>query len=293
MSKDGFNPRWSPDGKQLAFLRSEAGNNSLWITSEAGGDERRLTDGGILFSGYLKLPFNRNQTQDYQWSPDSRSLIYCANRGGVSNVWKAGTDGIDETQLTNNENTNNEDKSLLFFNPLFSPDGGRFTWLAMSSGNQQKSKWSIWIFEDGAAKQIYESDSVLGLVGWSQLGNELIVKLAKGQSIAALPGEVSLFGLTLDSNASHQITKLKETFFHNIQLSPDRKTLAFVTRQDGNGVIQTIPSTGGTAKTLTGSNDARVYFSNLAFAPNGKTLYYGKQSNEKTISMIDISNRRK
>ena len=285
MSADGFNPRWSPDGSRLAFLRSEAGNNSLWITSATGGDARKLTDGGILFGGYLLLPFNLIQTQDYQWSPDSRSLIYCATRDGVSNVWKAETDGAGETQLTNNE-----DKSLLFFNPLFSPDGGRIAWLVMSpGGSQKKTDWGIRVFENGTVKQIYQSDSILGLVGWSQSGQELIVKLAEGTGVAALalPVEVSLFGLALDGSAPRPITKLRETFFQNIHLSPDRKTLAFVTRTGGNGVIQTIPSTGGTAKTLISSNDARVYFSSLAFAPDGKTLYYGKQANWQIISMID------
>ncbi|MDQ3711470.1 MAG: protein kinase [Acidobacteriota bacterium] len=283
MSDDGFNPRWSPDGKQLAFLRSEARSNSLWITSAAGGDARRLTDGGILFSGYLKLPFNRNQTQDYQWSTDSRSLIYCANRGGVSNVWKVGTDGAGETQLTSNE-----DKSLLFFNPLLSPDGRRIAWLTMLPGKQRKIDWGIWIFEDGAAREIFhKSDSVLGLVGWSESGNEIIIKSAEGRTVASLPVKVSLFGFALDDSAVRRITKLKETFFQNIQLSPDRKTLAFVMRQDGNDTIQTISSTGGTVKTLIGSNDARVYFSNLAFAPDGKTLFYGKQANWQIILMID------
>ena len=284
LAADGFNPRWSPDGSHLAFLRSEAGNNSLWITSAAGGDARKLTDGGILFGGYLLLPFNRMQTQDYQWSPDSRSLIYSATRGGVSNVWKAGTDGAGETQLTNND-----DKGRLFFNPLFSPDGGRIVWLAMSQGSQKKTGWSIWISEGGAARQIYQSDSVLGLVGWSPSGNELIIKSAEGANLAAmaLPVEVSLFELALDGNAPRPMIKLKETFFQNIQLSPDRKTLAFVTRQDSSGAIQIISPTGGTAKTLISSNDARVYFSSLAFAPDGKTLYYGKQANWQIISTID------
>jgi len=283
MSDEGFNPRWSPDGKQLAFLRSEAGNISLWITSATGGDARQLTDGDISFGGWQVLPFNRNQTQDYQWSSDSRSLIYCAKREGISNVWKAEADGAPETQLTFNE-----DKSLFFLNPLFSPDGGRIVWLSMSSDNQKKSKWSIRILEDGRARQIHQSESVLGLVGWTQSGNELIVKSAEGASIVgAVPVEVSLFGLALDGSGQRRITKLKETFFQNIQLSPDCKTLAFVKQQDGNDTIQTIPSTGGTAKTLISSNDARVYYSNLAFAPDGKTIYYGKQANWQIISMIN------
>jgi len=283
-SADGFNPRWSPDGNQMAFLRSEAGNNSFWIMSAAGGDARKLTDGGIFFGGFYQLPFNPVQTQDYQWSPDSRSLIYCANRGDVSNVWKAETNVPVETQLTYNE-----DKNLLFLNPLFSPDGRRIAWLSRLPGKQRKTDWGIWILEDGAARQIHQSDSVLGLVGWSQSGNELIVKSVKDVDIPALalPVEVSLFRLALDGSAWRPITILKETFFQNIQLSPDRKMLAFVTRQDGNGTIQTISSTGGTAKTLISSNDAGVYYSNLAFAPDGKALYYSKQANWQIISMID------
>ncbi len=159
----------------------------------------------------------------------------------------------------------------------------------MLPGKQRKINWGIWIFEDGAARQIYQPDSVIGLVGWLQSGNELIVKSAEyGDNFALkLPVEVSLLGLALDGSAPSPITKLKETSFQNIQLSPDRKMLAFVTRQDGNGTIQTISSTGGAAKTLISSNDARVYFSNLAFAPDGKTLYYGKQANRQIISMID------
>jgi eukaryotic-like serine/threonine-protein kinase len=284
LAADGFNPRWSPDGSHLAFLRSDGGNNSLWITSAAGGDARALTEGNVVFGGYLLLPFNRMQTQDYQWSPDSRSLIYCGTRGGVSNVWKAAADGTGEAMLTNNE-----EKGRLFFNPLFSPDGARIVWLAMSPGGQKKIAWGVWISDGGASRQIYQSDSILGLVGWSPSGDELIVKSAENASIAALalPVEVSLFGLDLNSGAARPITKLKETFFQNIQLSPDRETLAFVTQQGGSGVIQTISRTGRAAKTLVGSSDARIYFSSLAFAPDGKTLYYGKQANWQIISMID------
>ncbi len=283
MSDNGFNPRWSPNGKQLAFLRSEAGINSLWIMSATGGDEEKLTNEGISFGGHLLFPFIRNQTQDYQWSPDSRSLIYCAKRG-VSNVWKVEANGASETQLTKNEV-----KSLDYFNPLFSPDGRRIAWVTRLPGKQRKIDWGIWILEDDAARQIHQSDSVLGLIGWSQSGNELIVKSAEYGDISALnlPVEVNLFGLALDSSAPRQITKLKETFFQNIQLSPDRKMLAFVTLQNGNGMIQTISSTGGTAKTLISSNDAGVYYSNLAFAPDGKTLYYGKQTKSLIISMIE------
>jgi Tol biopolymer transport system component len=284
LAPDGFAPRWSPDGNQLAFLRKEAGNVSLWVMSATGGDARVLTAGGIVFAGYSQLPFNRYQTQDYQWSSDSRSLIYCANRSGISNVWQAATDGTGEKQLTNNN-----DKDLLFLNPLASSDGGRIAWLARSTDNQKKTSWSIWIFENRNVRQIYQSNFSLGLVGWSLSGNELIIKSFESNSdTQILPVEVNISQLALDDSAPQLISKIKETYFLNIQLSPDRKTLAFVMRQNGEDVIQTIPSTGGAAaKTVISNNDARVYFSSLVFAPDSKTLYYGKQANWQIISMVN------
>ena len=282
LADNGFSLRWSPDGNHLAFLKSEAGNNSLWITSATGGDARALTGDGVVFGGQTMLPFNRVQTQDYQWSSDSRSLIYCSNRGGLFNVWRTGTNGEGEQQLTNNE-----DKDLLFFNPLFSPDGKRIAVLAMSTADQTKFRWSIWILMDGQANQIYQSDSVTRLVGWSPSGNGLIIKSIDGNKEQISPEEVSIFQISLDSSAPYLISKLNVTYFYNIQLSPDRKTLAYVTRAGGTDAIQTVPAIGGVKKTLISSSDARVYFSSLTFAPDGKALYYGKQAKWQIISMID------
>jgi eukaryotic-like serine/threonine-protein kinase len=282
LADDGFGIRWSPDGNHLAFMREASGNYSLWKTSAAGGDAHSLTAGGVTFGGYSTLPYNRQETQDFQWSPDSRSLIYAAYRSGVSNIWQTTADGAGEKQLTNNE-----DKNLLFFNPLFSPDGSRIVWSAMTANPNQRF-WSLWIYADGRAQQIYQSEAALRLVGWSASGSELIVKsVEKSKFLSLVPGAVNILQVALEGGAAKPITALEAAYFQNIALSPDRKTLAFVSRQNGSDTIQILPSTGGTTKTLISSNDARVYFSSLVFAPDGKTLYYGKQANWQIISMIN------
>src|SRR5215472_19034788 len=56
-------PRWSPDGRQLAFLsaRGDSSARQAWVIEAAGGEPRRLTDlpGGVL---------------DVAWSPDGSRL---------------------------------------------------------------------------------------------------------------------------------------------------------------------------------------------------------------------------
>jgi dipeptidyl aminopeptidase/acylaminoacyl peptidase len=57
-------PRWSPDGKYLAFLSSRQGAKKaqIWLMNRAGGEAYKLTDvkGGI---------------SDYAWSPDSKRFV--------------------------------------------------------------------------------------------------------------------------------------------------------------------------------------------------------------------------
>jgi dipeptidyl aminopeptidase/acylaminoacyl peptidase len=82
LSAEGFNsnsPRWSPDGKMLAFLSSrnvdgstEAPRPQLFIMSMTGGEALPLT----------KM---KNAVTVFQWSPDSTRIV-CASRSGPSDA---------------------------------------------------------------------------------------------------------------------------------------------------------------------------------------------------------------
>ena len=282
IAQDGFNIRWSPDGKNLSFLRNKSGNQSLWVISSDGLDERQVSEGGVMFGGYLQLPYNRLQSQDYQWSPDGGSLIYSAVRDGISNVWQTFLDGAGEIQLTRNS-----DKKLLFFNPVFSPDGKRIAWSGMTTDTPDKRIWSIWTTSDGAERALFQLNSIVRLLGWSASGEQLIVRSVGNKNDTGLPEDVSVFAIDLEGSGTRPLSTLKSSYFQNIALSPDRRSLAFVSRLSSGDSIQILGIANPSPKTLVSGNDSRVYFSNLLFAPDGKTLYYGKQSNSQVISMID------
>jgi dipeptidyl aminopeptidase/acylaminoacyl peptidase len=56
-------PRWSPDGKFLAFLSArKEGKTQIWLLNRLGGEAQRITD----------TPQN---VEDFAWSPDSRRLV--------------------------------------------------------------------------------------------------------------------------------------------------------------------------------------------------------------------------
>jgi TolB protein len=105
---DFFQPRWSPDGKQLAVTRCDlsfgfVANCDIVITRADGSDKRTLVDDG-RFSG------------NAAWSPDGKSIAFDSDLGGfISSVWVIRASGGKPVRLTRPE--------LEAFWPNWSPDG--------------------------------------------------------------------------------------------------------------------------------------------------------------------------
>src|SRR5262249_52278426 len=56
-------PRWSPDGKYLAFTSARnGGKNQIWLLDRRGGEAQKLTD---ITQG----------AGDFEWSPDGTRLV--------------------------------------------------------------------------------------------------------------------------------------------------------------------------------------------------------------------------
>jgi Tol biopolymer transport system component len=283
LAPDGFDPLWSPDGKQLAYLRFVNRTHNLWIVHSSGGDARQVTTGGVSFGGFSQLPYNRMQTQDFQWSPDSSRLIYCSQASGVANVWQVAVDGSAPVQLSSNA-----DQGGVCFNPGWSPDGQKASWLAF---DQIKKITTIWTIADGKQQQLFQSEAPLGLVGYSQDGQELIVKTISGTDTAPNnPVDVTLSAISLRDGKQRPIGQLPATYFQNIRETSARDKIAYVTRQDGSDSIRVMPPAGGPSRSVLSSSDPRVYFAAIAWSPDGKTIYYGKQASWTLFSMIDNFN---
>jgi imidazolonepropionase-like amidohydrolase/Tol biopolymer transport system component len=104
-------PRFSPDGKHIAFTSDQGGGDNIWIMDVNGENQTAVTDETFRL---LNSP---------AWSPDGDYLVarkhFTASRSlGAGEVWlyhKAGGKGV---QLTKREN---DQKDL--GEPMFSPDG--------------------------------------------------------------------------------------------------------------------------------------------------------------------------
>jgi serine/threonine protein kinase/Tol biopolymer transport system component len=281
LASEGTVAEWSPDGKQIAFIRSDQGSQSIWVSSASGGDARRLTQTGVVMGGFGQLPFNRVRTRDMDWAPDGDSLIFVANRDQTFNIWRVNASGGSESKVTANS-----EKSLLIFNPVFSPDGSGIAWLGMRRTSATETEWEIWVQNGDRSEAVYRSNSALRLLGWSASGKELIVEATGGGEVQVYPASMTILEVPAAGGNAHEIASLDSAYFLNAVLAPDHKTLAFVSRGETGDAINVMPATGGTPKKLIESSDRRVYFSSLDFSQDGKTIYYGKQANWQVITSI-------
>ena len=61
-------PKWSPDGKSIAFLSSRAGSQQVWLIPTDGGEARQITSLSTEADGHI-------------WAPDGKSIAF------TSEVW--------------------------------------------------------------------------------------------------------------------------------------------------------------------------------------------------------------
>ena len=285
--KDGFLPKWSPDGKRLAFLRSVNNDFGLWTVNAVGGEEKQLTTGRLSPVAYSILPYHRLQSSDFGWSPDGSKLVYISKRSGQRNLWIIAADGTGDTQTTSNA-----DPNLFLDCPLWSADGKRIAYSSITN-NVTAGKnltYSVWVTDTEAknSEVIFKADSFVRLIGWSQTDRELILVTfnRKNQLITGRTTEVALIRVSTLTRETSTIAILPSTYFYNVHLSADRRQVAFTSHQDGKDNVWVIPASGGGAKRLTANNDPRLFFSSLAWSPDGRAIYFGKQVRYSQLSMI-------
>ncbi len=129
---DGYpeDPRLSPDGKRVAFVR----DGDLWVADVAGGTPRRLTkkDGPDVTNGSAEFVAQEelDRTRGYWWSPDSSQLLYQrTDEAKVDTLYVADPAHPDQAPTPfryPRAGTANADVKL----GVVAATGGRTTWLA-------------------------------------------------------------------------------------------------------------------------------------------------------------------
>lgn len=117
---DDFAPEWSPDGQQIAFVRSDesGGGSTIWLVPSLGGPEKRLISRNI--SGNPRIA----------WSPDGNRIAFTdrPEPDAPNAVFEVEVSTGDVTQLTHATSQHWGDHT-----PSYAPDGKSLTFIASVS----------------------------------------------------------------------------------------------------------------------------------------------------------------
>jgi Tol biopolymer transport system component len=177
-------PRWSPDGKLIAYVtnRTKPGNDGhyeIYFLRSVGSSLSRVTN-------------DRAVDDQVSWSPDGKRLAFVSTRGsGRFGIWTMAANGTDPRRLT-------RDGAI----PVWSPDGQTIAFVRSGKTDE------IWLMDvDGTNQrqltvppqmnEVYARDS---MPAWSPSGDELAF-------VRSYRGRTDIWITRADGSGARRLTK--------------------------------------------------------------------------------------
>lgn len=315
--KADFNPRWSPDGKTIAFISSREGSPQVWLISVEGGEARKVTNVSTGASGVI-------------WSPDGKYLAFVSETYPdcpTDSCNKAREDAKEQSKVKARiydhllfrlwDSWRDDKRSHLFVMPIaggeprdltpgkhdvppvdvggsidyaFSPDGREICFamntdsvVAMSTNNDL----FVVSISGGEAKRITSSKATDNQPVYSPNGKYIAYRAM------ARPGfEADRYRLVLYERATGKRISLTEDFDRSVGevvWSPDGSSLYFTAEEAGRVMIFKTPVTGGSVQRVIDVG----YNTSLRITPDGKTLVFSRQriNAPAEIFSVDVTGR--
>ena len=276
-------PRFSPDGKSLAFIRYFSSfHREIFVVPAIGGSPRQITDDDVRIYGLSwnpdgeKLFFTSfrqmnqlglweisasggepriiqtgsNNLQDLAISPDGKAIAFVEETAD-ENIWEIEPDKPPRPLIRSTRADHSEE---------FSPDNSQIVFASDRTGNDE-----IWLADaDGKnQRQLTDSEKSAGSPRFSPDGKFIAYD-------AQIAGGSDIYVVSVNGGEPRRLTEDGKN--NGLPAwSVDGKWIFFNSGRSGDAQIWKIPATGGEAVQITkqGAFEMRA-------APNGKTIIYSK-----------------
>jgi len=223
-----FAPRFSPDGRTLAFVRSVViGDNDIFLVPVDGGGEQRLTE-------------LTSHMEGLDWTADGRSIVFSSlgwGGGSVSSLWRVPVSGRASEPLGFGENGHS---------PTLSRKGARLAYV-----RQAERDWDIWRVGGPSASE--EDRSPARLISSTQPEYQPSYS-PDGQQIAFCSyrsGAAEIWICDSDGSNPRQLTFLDDPTVFLPSWSPDGDQIAFSSGKEGSVDVYVVSVSGGVPRRLT------------------------------------------
>jgi dipeptidyl aminopeptidase/acylaminoacyl peptidase len=248
-------PRWSPDGKYLAFVSSRLGTKDaqVWLMNRAGGEAIKATDvkGGVA---------------DYAWSPDGKRLVLVVDQPDPA---QAAADA---------------EKEKAKEGPAKTPIPiviDRYSFKADVSGYRRGERSHLFLFDVAAkkAEQLTNGRFDEASPAWSPDGQQIAFLRKHGDTDVDKAPNQDLF--VVDARVGAEPRRLTTTTAEEIgrpAWSPDGRSIAYLLGEElkfsayDQAKLLVIPASGGLPRSLTDALDRPV--TSASWSADGKFLTF-------------------
>jgi dipeptidyl aminopeptidase/acylaminoacyl peptidase len=256
-------PRWSPDGKYLAFLSARnEGKTQVWLLNLSGGEAERLSD-------------TPQDAEDFAWAPDSRRLVLVLRDPSPEEL-----EAAKELKDQGDKAAPSKEKKPKTRKPWVID---RLQFKVDEVGFLDRRRTHLYVF-DLAVKvltQVTSGDFDDAEPAWSPDGKLLAFSSNRStpdpdqtinSDIWVVAADNSDKGAHLTQVTTNPGSDQSPTW------SPDGKWIAYVTQLDphlfdyATHHLAVAPASGGPARVLTQAFDRHV--SVPRFSPDGKSIYF-------------------
>jgi len=262
-------PRWSPDGKFLAFLSKRGeGKMQVWLLNRMGGEAQRLTD-------------TIQDVDDFAWSPDSKRLVLILRDPSPEELDEAKAKEKDKPGSSDKDKDKEAKPKKLKTPPPFVIDRYRFKTDTVGYLDRRRTHLYVFDVATKALVQVTSGDFDDEQPAWSPDGKLLAFRSNRSAPDPDRTYDTNIWVVSADNTdkGAHltQVTTNPGSD-GSPAWSPDGKWITYVTQLDPKLLVYAThhiavsPATGGQAKVLTLAFDRMSRSPH--FSPVGQFIYF-------------------
>jgi len=290
--KSDGQPQWSPDGKQIAFVRTDGERSQIWILPLTGGEAHAITKA-------------ENGAGSPRWSPDGKKILYTSGipfyaiDGNIP--WNYERPGRKQGDEPNFKKMKADEKKKTQAAPDGTVDDIR-AWLAKNASdanprvlNRQNLQGELNLQPDenfthifviasngeGTATQLTNGYQDFGDAEWSPDGKRIICTSRVYKVHPDREQDSDLWTIDVDTKAAKELLTWPGYSISGGSYSPDGTQVVFsatnvANRHATQNQLATVAATGGTPVLITASLDRDA--GGAVWSADSKTIFFAAQT---------------